>query len=90
MRFALIRPVALLAHFVAQTPAVFKRHIAPTRRTFIAANFTLLLPVVAHLLAHLTPFIRRQIAPVSLRPNATGRTEEAQQQQQKGKEAFHG
>src|SRR5574343_449743 len=36
----------------------------------LLAHFTLLLPVFAHLLAHLPAFVWRQFAPVGLRPRA--------------------
>lgn len=46
----LLLPGALLAHFVAQAATVFRRHIAPAGSAFVAAEFTFLLPVFAHLL----------------------------------------
>lgn len=82
---------ALLAHVVAQTAAIFRRDIAPARRsTVFAAKLPLLLPMLAHLLAHLAPLVRWQIAPISLRPGATRRAEQAQEQQRTGSKAFHG
>jgi hypothetical protein len=72
---------ALLAHVVAQTPPVFRWDVAPARRRFVAANLPLLLPMFAHLLAHLPSFIRRQIAPIPLlRPRAANRTEQTQKE----------
>jgi predicted PurR-regulated permease PerM len=68
-----ILPGTLLAHFLTQPATVFQRHIAPARRAHIATNLTLLLPVFAHLLSHLAPIVRWQIAPICLRPNTAGR-----------------
>ena len=69
----LILPATLLTHVVTQATAIFRRHVTPARRTFVTANFTVLLPVFAHLLPHLPPLVRRQVAPRCLRPDATSR-----------------
>ena len=72
---ALILPSALLTHFVTQAAAIFRRHVTPARRSFITADFTILLPVFTHLLTHLAPLVGRQFAPVALCPNATSRAQ---------------
>jgi len=76
----MVLQTTLLAHVVAQTAAIFRRHVAPARHAFLAADFTFLLPVFAHLLTHLAPLVWRQITPISLRPGATRRAEQAQEQ----------
>lgn len=74
---------ALLAHVFAQLTPVFWRQIAPARRAAVfTPNLAVLLPLLSHLLAHLPAFIRRQIAPETLRPDAGRRHQQAQQQDQ--------
>ena len=87
----LIRPATLFAHFVAQAAAVLWWYVTPTWwRAIFAADFPVLLPVFAHLLAHLAPLIRRQVAPITLSPCIANRAKQAQKQDGKGKATFHG
>ena len=74
---------ALLAHVFAQLAPVFRWQVAPARRTAVfAANLALLLPLFPHLLAHLPAVFRRQVASETLRPDASRRHQQGQQQDQ--------
>lgn len=80
----------LFAHVVAQPSPIFRCQLAPGHGRAFTAPGAFLHPVIAHLLAHLPPFFRRQVTPWSLRPSQGGKQRQGEKQAaQARREALH-